>query len=239
MATFLLVHGAWHAAWCWAKLVPALEARGHRAVAIDLPGHGDNFLPLGEVTLDAYAREVVEVAEALPERPYVVGHSMGGAVISVAAEMKPEAFQRLIYLTAVLPFDGKNLIELLDDPTNELMPRVTQFAADGQSISIAPDLLGEAFYADCSDADIAFARERICPQALAPFVAPIMVSADRFGRVPRDYILCTQDRAISYVHQQKMLAAVPCEQVGAVDSSHSPFFSAPEALADVLAGFVG
>jgi len=239
MATFLLVHGAWHGAWCWAKVVPLLEARGHKAIAIDLPGHGEDRRPLGEMTLDAYGRKVVEAAETLSERPYVVGHSMGGGVISAAAEMNPDVIERLVYLTAFLPTDGKSMIDTSQDPTNELMPRVTQFAEDGQSVSIAPELLREAFYADCSDDDVAFARERLCLQSVAPLAAPIAASPDRYHRVPRDYIACTEDRAINYTLQQQMLADVPCERVATLDTSHSPFFSAPEALADVLAGFAG
>ena len=46
MTTFVLIHGAWHGGWCWEKVAPLLEARGHRVLAPDLPGHGANRTPL-------------------------------------------------------------------------------------------------------------------------------------------------------------------------------------------------
>jgi pimeloyl-ACP methyl ester carboxylesterase len=55
MSTFLLVHGAWHGAWCWSKLVPELEALGHKTIVFDLPSHGEDKTPAGDVTLDDYA----------------------------------------------------------------------------------------------------------------------------------------------------------------------------------------
>ncbi|MFZ3035576.1 MAG: alpha/beta fold hydrolase [Parvibaculum sp.] len=237
MATFLLVHGAWHGAWCWKHLVAELEARGHRTHAIDLPGNGEDTLPLAEVTLENCAERVVDAAALLPERPILVGHSMGGGVISTAAELRPEVFRRLVYLTAFLPIDGKSLLEISEDPTNEVLPKTLVYNDDRISAGINPEYLRKAFYADCSEEDIAYAQANLCTQALAPFVTPLKVSGARYGSVPRDFITCRQDEAITYALQQKMMAAVPCENVGTLESSHSPFFSAPQVVADLLIDF--
>ena len=239
MATFLLVHGAWHGAWCWKHLVAALEARGHQAFAIDLPGNGEDTLPLGEVTLENCGQRVVDAAAGLSERPILVGHSMGGGVISTAAELRPDVFQRLVYLTAFLPIDGKSLAEISEDPTNEVLPKTLVYNDDGISASINPEYLRKAFYEDCSEGDIAFAQANLCDQALAPFVTPLKISEARYGSVPRDFIACRQDEAITYALQQKMMAAVPCENVGTLDTSHSPFFSAPDVVAELLIDFAG
>ena len=59
MTQFLLVHGAFHGAWCWQKLVAELEKRGHRAKAIDLPGQGEDQTPLKEVTLDTMVDKII------------------------------------------------------------------------------------------------------------------------------------------------------------------------------------
>jgi pimeloyl-ACP methyl ester carboxylesterase len=237
MATFLLVHGAWHGAWCWAKLIPALEARGHKAVAIDLPGHGADRTPLKDVTLEAYARAVAEAAAALPERPIVVGHSMGGPVIAAGAERAPDAMKRLVFLCAFLPKNGDMVLALTSNDPKSLVPGVLVPAADGVTTGANPALLRDVFYADCGDDDIERARKMLTPQPLAPLTVPMVLTANRFGGVPRDYIICEDDRAISAGYQRAMLKAVPCERVVELQTSHSPFFSAPEKLADVLGGF--
>ena len=106
MATFVLVHGAWHGGWCWREIVPLLESAGHRVDALDLPGHGDNPAPVSEMTLDANARLVADRVEVVGEPVVLVGHSMGGVSITQAAELVPERIATLVYVTAFLPGDG-------------------------------------------------------------------------------------------------------------------------------------
>ncbi|WP_461056300.1 alpha/beta fold hydrolase [Spirosoma arcticum] len=57
MITFVLVHGAWHGAWCWKKVTPLLEANGNRVLVPDLPGHGVDKTPPATVTLDDYVKK--------------------------------------------------------------------------------------------------------------------------------------------------------------------------------------
>ncbi len=78
MSTFVLVHGAWHGGWCWEKVVPLLKKEGHEVVVVDLPGHGDNHVPVPEVTLAAYGDHVAGVLDEQAEPVVLVGHSMGG-----------------------------------------------------------------------------------------------------------------------------------------------------------------
>jgi pimeloyl-ACP methyl ester carboxylesterase len=237
VATFLLVHGAWHGAWCWAKLIPALEARGHKAVAIDLPGHGKDKTHLKDVTLETYGKAVADAAARLPERPFVVGHSMGGAVIAATAERAPEAMRGLVFLCAFLPQNGDVMFALAAGDAKSMIAGALIPSADGLATSFNPSVLRDAFYADCSDADIEAAKAQLSPQAVAPLAAAITLTAARFGSVPRDYIICEQDRAISAGFQREMLKATPCARIAELATSHSPFFSAPEKLADVLHGF--
>ena len=103
MSHFVLVHGAWHGAWCWEQVVPRLGARGHSARAIDLPGHGQDPKPPGAVSFDDYMSRMGDVIEAAPEPPILVGHSLGGAVITGAADRWPERIGALVYLCAMLP----------------------------------------------------------------------------------------------------------------------------------------
>ena len=91
-ARFLLVHGSCHGAWCWRDVVPALEALGHEAVAIDLPSHGDDPTHYSEVTADMNRDAVLAACSG---REIVVGHSMAGYPIAAAAEADPAAMARL------------------------------------------------------------------------------------------------------------------------------------------------
>ena len=103
MTTFVLVHGSWHGSWCWCRVVPELEALGHRVLALDLPGHGDDATPVARITLAAYAECVAAVVRGAAEPVVLVGHSFGGIVISQAAELIPERISRLVILNAPHP----------------------------------------------------------------------------------------------------------------------------------------
>jgi pimeloyl-ACP methyl ester carboxylesterase len=94
VASFVLVHGAWHGGWCWDRVTPLLETAGHRVDAIDLPGHGTNPADVVDMTLDAYARHVADRVEAAGEPVFLVAHSMGGMSVTAAAELVPDRSRR-------------------------------------------------------------------------------------------------------------------------------------------------
>ena len=233
MATFLLVHGAWHGAWCWDKVVPLIEERGHKVHAIDLPGHGNDKTPTASVSLDSYVERVRQVLDEEAEPMIVVGHSMGGIVITQAAEERPDRIRKLVYLCAFLPTNGQSLMNLGGAESMARIPDTVVPSAD-RSLTVKTESLKEVFYHDCTDEDVTFARERLVPQAGAPFAAAVSTTEANFGRVPRLYIECLQDRVIPPPSQEQMYTALPCERVITMDTSHSPFFSAPNELAQHL-----
>ena len=94
MSTFVLVHGAFHGAWCWYKVVAALEARGHRAIAPDLPGHGLDRTPMEKCNLGLYVSTVVAAIETEKEPVVLVGHSLGGLTVTQVAERVPERVRK-------------------------------------------------------------------------------------------------------------------------------------------------
>jgi pimeloyl-ACP methyl ester carboxylesterase len=234
MATFVLVHGAWHGAWCWHKIVARLQARGHSVVAPDMPGHGIDRTPIEQVTLDSIAAKIAGVVRAQAEPVVLVGHSYGGTVITHTAELCADRVRTLVYLTAFLIPDGQTtLAAAADDPQSILGPNI-QFSADGQTATFNPSALREAFYADCSDDDIALARLALVPEGLAGFAAPVHTTGENWGRIPRVYIECKRDKAIGIDRQRALAKALPCRAVLSLDTDHSPFFSAPDTLTDML-----
>lgn len=230
MSTYVLVHGAWHGSWCWDKVVPLLEREGHNAITPDLPGHGGDRTPIGEVTLQAYADRVCGVLDAQSEPVILVGHSMGGVVITQAAEYRPEKIDTLVYLTAFLPRDGEALLQIAEQDTEALVLRNLIMSEDQTYATVRTEAARDMFYGDCSDEDVAGAISHLCPQAAAPLATPVSTSAERFGGVRRLYISCLQDHAITPACQRQMYTASPCERVITMDTSHSAFLSAPAEL---------
>jgi pimeloyl-ACP methyl ester carboxylesterase len=231
MARFVLIHGAWHGAWCWSQVLQVLRDEGHQAVAPDLPGHGADQTPPAEVTLQSYTDRVCKVLDAQGEGVILVGHSMGGAVVSQAAEYRSAAIGGLAYLAAVIPASGEIFAQAPGSPAIQecIVP-----SEDGTSAAFRPEAAEKIFYADCSSEDIAYAKERLCPQPMAPVVTPFELSPERFGRLPRYYIECLRDKAILPEDQKRIYTRHPCEVVYSLVASHSPFFSMPRQLADIL-----
>ncbi len=231
MSTFVLIHGGCHGAWCWYKVMPALEKLGHTVIAPDLPSHGRDKTPVSAVTLQSYVDTVCNILDAQPEPAVLVGHSMGGGIITQTAEYRPEKIKTLVYLTALLPANGESMGMVLRRNTAPIPATNFVATADGSASSVREDALGDVFYGDCSAEDIALAKLSLTPQAKAPLKAKVQTSAVNFGRVPRVFIECLQDHAHSVPFQRSVYPTFPGRQVIAMNTSHSPFFSAPEELA--------
>jgi pimeloyl-ACP methyl ester carboxylesterase len=234
MATFLLIHGAWHGGWCWRKVAPLLEASGHRALAPDLPGHGDDETPLTAVTLENYSNRICEIAGAQPEPVILVGHSMGGIAITQAAQNCPERIRALVYLCAFLPRNGDSLLTWATQDHGSMVNPTTVESQENGAVVVKSEHRREAFYGNCTDEDFEFAQSRLAAQPGAPFGAPVGTSAAGWGQIPRYYIECERDRAITLKLQREMQKHSPCRETFSIDTDHSPFLSAPESLVDIL-----
>lgn len=230
MATYLLVHGSWHGAWCWARLLPALRARGHEAVAIDLPAHGADRTAPSRTGLLAYARAIHDAAATLPEKPLVVGHSMAGAAITRAASLDSEPYRALVYLCAFVPRPGESVVRLgLADRRSRVVRSLRPHPAGA---AIRPARAKALFYNACSEGDARWATAQLRPE---PWRAPLeRYRAEQPLTLPRAYVECTRDRTISIDRQRFMARREPMQRIASLDTDHSPFLSAPDALAEVL-----
>lgn len=101
---FVLVHGAFHGAWCWDRVIPEFESRGHSVVTVDLPGSGSRVSEVAD--LGGYRDAVVDHLES---GDVLVGHSFGSLAISLAADAVPEEIAYLVYLNAKLPIEGRTM----------------------------------------------------------------------------------------------------------------------------------
>ena len=240
MAMFILVHGGAHGGWCWDKLVPELRKLGHRAVAPDLPGMGGDRTPLRQISLGGWGEFIAGIARQSEEPVVLVGHSRGGPVIGEAAERAPEALLGLIYLSAVLIPAGITTMAAFEGESTELMNRATS-TADGLAFVLDREVARKGFYHRAARADAEWALDRLCPEPIGPNREPMTVTAERWGRVPRAFIECADDRAIPLALQRRLHGTLPCDPVITIDSDHSPFLCMPAPLAShlssIAAGF--
>jgi pimeloyl-ACP methyl ester carboxylesterase len=236
MSTYLLVHGAWHGAWCWYKVIPGLEQAGHRVIAVDLPSLGADKTPMSEIGPYTWADYICEILDNLNDPVILVGHSRGGIVISQVAERRPDKIKSLVYLTAFMVNDGESLQSTAGLPVNADTKVVSnmQIHSDAGYATMPDAILNEAFYHLSPPEDQALARTMLQPEALAPLAAPVVITDENYGRVPRVYIEALQDKAITLPLQKYFQAQLPCKKVITIDSDHSPFFSRPKEVVQAL-----
>jgi pimeloyl-ACP methyl ester carboxylesterase len=218
-ATALLVHGAFHGAWCWDRLVPALTARGVECEAVELP-------------FTSLADDAETVAAAIDQAAgpvVVVGHSYGGSVITAGAgggdDRRPAA--HLVYVAALMP-DPEDPIELASTSG------MGAFGADDSGMArVDPDQAVAAFYHRCPPADAEWAVSRLRTMPFATLAAAMEPGQVAWRQVPSTYVVCSDDQIISPDDQRRM-AARAGRRVD-LDADHSPFFCRVEQLSDVIA----
>jgi pimeloyl-ACP methyl ester carboxylesterase len=238
MTTFVLVHGSFHGAWCWDRLVPVLEARGHTVVVPELPASGNDPAPIAEATLDAYVERIASVVEAQAELPLLVGHSMGAIVSAQVAERCAGRLAGVVFVCGLLLRSGETLVGFLDEFAHlgiedRVLKNMT--LSEDRSIATFPaSAAREVFYHRCSEDDAAWAAARLRPQATAVYAQPTALTAERFGRVRCFYVAGRDDRAVPLALQRLMVQRTPCELVFELDTDHAPFLSAPRELAWIL-----
>ena len=225
-ATVVLVHGAWHGAWCWDAVRSRLDAAGVPNVAVDNPS-----VARASASLHDDADNVRRVLDEIGGPVVLVGHSYGGAVITDAGSH--DAVRRLVYVAAFVVDDGESVMQ--NDLTGgEDTTLLEALQMDGDIVRVDPARRVEVFFHDCAPEVAAAAAARLKPQSLAGL-----------GGVPRSigwrdkpatYVLCTDDRALPVALQQSNAARIGGATVE-LATSHSPFFSQPDALAEILVRF--
>jgi len=228
----VLVHGAWHGAWCFAGLQHALDELGLPSYAIDLPGHGTSGEPLGTLHTDAAA--VAATLRELGTPAVLVGHSYGGAVITEAATLHPEV-AHLVYLTAFALDAGESIISLLTSlpRADVVLGQAIRPNPDGTS-SIDPERAAEAFYGRCSPGTVQAALPRLGLHPMGTFTDSVTGSPR--NHIASTYVRCTLDQSIHISHQDAMAAR--CTSVHTLHTDHSPFASATALTAGILQGVV-
>ncbi len=227
MATFALVHGAWHGAWCWERLIPELAAHGQQTIAVDLP--------CDDVTAGnaAYAEHVLAQTAGAGDDVVLVGHSLGGLTIPLVAAAR--RVRKLVFLCALLPQPGLSLVDQLEREPGIFVAGFGEGIArdeQGRSYWRDEDAATDDLYGDCPRQLASWAVAHLRPQARLPSVEPCPLSA--WPAVESVSLYASGDAAISpdwsrgAAHER--LGATTVELPG----DHSPFLGRPGELAEVL-----
>jgi Alpha/beta hydrolase family len=222
VTTFALVHGAWHGPWCWQRVRPELEARGHGVVAVDLPSEDPS---LGSAD---YAAAVVRALEGVADEVVVVGHSLAGLAIPLVAVARP--VQRLVFLCALLPELG---LSLRDQEGVFVDGFGAALVRDELDRSYWPE--GEAergMYPECPPTTAAWASARLRRQSHLPSLETALL--ETWPEVEKTYILGKHDHAVDPAWSRRAarerLGVEPVE----LDAGHSPYLTCPREFAGLL-----
>jgi pimeloyl-ACP methyl ester carboxylesterase len=273
-APVLFVHGYWHGSWCWSEVLARVTGAGTRALAVDMAGHGlrarrpaavtgrpfDPGLlatepsPVADVDLDQAGDLLLAQLEQLGggDPVVVVAHSIGGTVLTRAAQAAPGLVAHAVYLTAYMPASGVPAVAYLRMPEHEGGLAGTCLVADPATVGAfrldpaCPDpayrqRLRQALYEDVAPAVADAAIALLTPDGPAGMaLGTTTLTVGGWGSVPRTYVVCGQDMIIRPALQRRFIAdadtAFPGNptSVHTLDASHSPFLSMPGQVAEIV-----
>lgn len=232
--TYVLVHGAWQAPYAWDSVKADLAQGGNKVIVVELPGHGSDTTAPHLLNLDVYRDKVIDAISKTDSAVILVGHSMGGMVITEVAEKIPNRISKLIYIGAFLPATGQSLTDLAySDPKSKLGPLLIP-SADQLTLDIKRDSLAYLFINDGSEADKQQVLANYRPEPAIPFTNKVTLTKENFGAVKKVYIKTQQDIVISPELQQRMISAAGIETIYSLNTSHSPFLAEPHEVSGVL-----
>lgn len=240
MATYLLVHPAWHGAWCWKKVVPHLRPHGHDVFTPTLTGLGERahlMHPL--VGLETHMRDLLNVLTYEDLREVIlVGHSNGGTLITAVAERAPERLAHLVYLDAFVPADGQATVDLIPPPQRAEWEARVQTEGYGWLLPSLRPGPWEEYVRDAwqvtDEADRRWMVERLGPTPYKVFTDPVRRANPEAAALPRTYIRCLGTAGPVFARFAEVARSAPGWRYREMTTAHEPFVTAPDELAALL-----
>jgi pimeloyl-ACP methyl ester carboxylesterase len=230
MATFVLVHGAWHGGWCWKRVAARLRQAGHEVFTPTLTGLGERAHLIGRhVDLETHIRDILGVLQWEELSDVVLcGHSYGGMVISGVADRVPNELRSLVYLDAFVPADGQCLLDFIPE-------RLTQFRQNvrerGSGWLIPPP---SAAIFKVNEADRDWVDRQTVPHPIACFEQRINLTGAVNTIAKRVYIRAADYPLTAYETIAEHLRNDVAWRVHTVPSGHDVMIDIPETLAKLL-----
>lgn len=238
MMNFVLVHGAWHGAWCWQRVTDALWAAGHRVFAVTLTGVGDRaHLLSADITLETHIADVMATIESHElQKLVLVVHSYAGMIGTAVADRMPQRLHHLVYVDAGLPAPGEAWGSKHAAETRQA--RIAAIAASPLRALAPPD--ATVFGLQGEDRD--WVNRRMTPHPGQAYTAPLAFDVARVGSVSRTFISCTTPKLPTIDASRARVVDPefwdghwrPKARVVEMATGHNPMVSAPGALVNML-----
>lgn len=239
----LLIHGAWQGSWVWEAFAPLLEESGFQPIPVDLPGNGADDTPPEAVNLDLYVSHLRSLIEAAGAPVAVIAHSGGGNAASALGEAMPEAITGIVYVAGMMLPSGMGFGDIVKEalPSHPeaggISPHLV-WSEDGLVSSVPAEAAARHFLNDLPRETALAAAAKLTPQPEGGRAAAPLLTAERFGRIPRLYIEATDDQSVFIYLQRRMQELVPGAEVATLDTGHAPHVSAPGLLIGPVAEFL-
>jgi len=233
--TYVIVPGAWSGPYAWDGVKADLEKSGNKVVVVQLPGHGSDNTAPQTLTLDVYRDKVVNVIDSIGGQVILVGHSLGGAVISEVAEAIPSKIKKLVYVAGFVPLTGQSALTLASTDTTSVLGASLVPSADQLTLAVVQNQIINSFIQDGTEAEQSLTLANYRVEPAIPLTNAVNLTATNYGSVTKVYIKTLMDHAITPTLQNRMLAATPgFSAVYQINTSHSPFLVKPDSVAFLL-----
>lgn len=219
-ATFVLVPGAWHGAWCYRRLADLLTARGHKVFALTLTGLADkSHLASDAVDMNTHIMDVVNVVKWENLSGIVlVGHSYGGVVITGAAEKIAGDIASIVYLDAFIPEDGQSMADI----TKRELP----------TTGSAPPYPAKAMNVNAKDE--AWVNVKMTPQPINTYRQKVSVTGAYKKIAKKAYIRTLGFNSPLFQQHYEALKQQSDWKTFTIDCGHDAMIDKPEELAGIL-----
>lgn len=234
MASFVLVHGAWHGGWCWPRVAEPLRMEGHAVFTPTLTGLGERaHLASADIDLDTHIADIMGVIEAEElDRVVLCGHSYSGMVITGVADAMPERLAALVFLDAFLPENGRAQLDYVPEEMAQSLRAEAATEGQGWQVGLLPDrILGIE-----DPADLAWVHRRATKMPLGCMEQPITLNG-MWRRVPvKEYIRAAHYPGDRFAQFSDPLLGDPEWTVHEVECGHEVMIDRPKELVDLLLG---
>lgn len=225
----VLVHGAWHGGWCWARVMAALRTAGVEVRAVTLTGLGERaHLISPAVDLETHVRDIVEVIECEElERVVLVGHSYAGMLMGGVAERTNSRVRRLVYLDGLVPGRGDSALELFPESVAEALSDAARRAGGWRVPPWPASSFGITDLADRAWVDRRLTDHPYATLSQADGVPPP-------AGIPRAFVACTARQRNTYLRFAEAARTDPGWDYLELPTGHDAMVTAPGPLAELL-----